>query len=67
VGVRNIVREIEQYIKKNRTYKKRDIRTGTAVINLKGGEISNDRVNDEGTNFTSRVKEQALCLTLQSP
>jgi hypothetical protein len=24
-------------------------------------------VNDEGTNFTSRVKEQALCLTLQSP
>ena len=67
VGVRNIVREIEQYIKKNRTYKKRDIRTGTAIINLKGGEISNDRVNDEGTNFTARVKEQALCLTLQSP
>ena len=48
-------------------YKKRDIRTGTAAINLKGGEVSNDRVNDERTNFTSRVRKQALRLTPQSP
>jgi hypothetical protein len=35
-------------------------------INLKGGEMSDDRVNDGGTSFTFRVEEQALHLTPQS-
>jgi hypothetical protein len=34
-------------------------------INLKEGEIQEDRGNDGGTNFTLRVKEKAQLLKLQ--
>jgi hypothetical protein len=62
LGVQNIVREIEQCQQKwlkHRECTKTGYHNRYCSINLKAGEISNDRVNDGGTNFTFRVEEQA--------